>query len=248
MANNENLNRFCTNAPDPREPGAVCDLRINRKTWRKIVHKHIANSREPWAEWFPPQLCQRLKAAWEPTAAPQERDTAIAEAEALLAKQIRQCLERPLAMLYEGCKQSEANVWQRWLLILRNGARVAVDATREPPKVVTCHFADAAIHTHRPRARWEAEVNQLVLTYCLLEKSSGGLQVKNLHTIQQDGYLETRSNIRFVAEEMWGVRRDENGRPHWGELPPWPENSQPGPSLQRVQLRSRSRQTQGETR
>jgi len=199
---------------DPRAPqGQRTIVKLSAQAWNHIVDKHVANPMEPWDDLL-------SRTVREAVVQHDANNSAVRQAVDRLGEQIRQSLERPLALLY---RMAGAGGRRVWLLVLPSGANAVVHV-KGRPRLVTCYYPRVATVEDNRECRWRRVVAQLVWRYgkvsgrqVLLPSSDYQVSVTGV-----DGRKELRRAIRFVTPEMWGFVPNMRGCPWQGQLDVWP--------------------------
>lgn len=228
---------YWDNLPDPRDSqapaGRRCTVVMSEQSWKHIVKKHVGSVSEPWAEWLSPALRDQLLTLWEADSSSSSRDQILHQASALLQTATRQCLERPLALLYErsAVKQSKRRWAPTWLLVLPVGAVLVIRQVGRRPLVITCYFPHVSCRTHKPWHRWRKVVSLLVARYA--SWGAAGLALPGPDASPTIGPEIVARQIRFVTPHSWGFRPDLDGCPWRGRLAPWPAEPASQPAVRR---------------
>src|SRR5436309_12463184 len=94
--------------PDPRDSTALerggCALSTDESVWKKvIIGKHMVDhsQRQAWNDWLTPNLVTDLAKLWDPTLDPPTRRNLLEQVSALVSRDVRMCLQRPLVVVYD---------------------------------------------------------------------------------------------------------------------------------------------------
>ena len=236
--------------PDPRDPEAPAGARIaialHVNAWIHIHEKHIRSSLEPWEEMLSEQVCGQLR-QMELAGSP---DTEAArQAWEAIGKEIRQSLERPLALLY-GKGKSGRRRGQVWLLVLPGGATAFVCGRKQKGFLMTCYYPQTACVVTDRSSRWKQVVKMILWRYCPRSADQRSLCLPGPeHSVEvRSEKADYRYGFRFVTPQTWGFLSAASGSPWRGRLEPW-EAAGPatGKRPKRHRLRQRGCERENET-
>jgi hypothetical protein len=220
---------FWTELPDPRDLCAPVGVRtkvmLDRHSWKHIVDKHVLPGREPWGDVLSTDTLRKLCKVGSPVSF---ADPVVADAVARLGKQVRETLERPLALLFEARRLGGSGPTppSRWMLVLPSGATAHVHETKKDNRLVTCYFPSYALVIRDRGFRWRHVVSHVVWRYGVVDMHRRALLLPTESTVKpapQKGLVKAlHSAIRFVTPASWGFCQELDGCPYRGRLDEWP--------------------------
>jgi hypothetical protein len=210
--------------PEPAETAkrSVTTVELQERDWRKIVDKHFGRPSEPWPDVLPSEALRTLsETPHGPFNAGRARDAAQSVL-AAMGEEIRECLNRPLVIVYSCLQEGRKGQKRHWLLLLPCGA-IAVVWTGQPENVLkTCYFQGAVGVKHKGE-RWRAALRQVVREYATFDKSTNDYVYPapaDRREISVTGRAaELRYHIVFVTSDTWGFGTAVPGCP-W-RMPGW---------------------------
>lgn len=209
--------------PDPRDPrapqGARCTVNVTERSLRHICEKHICSRGEPWKDFLDSKLLQQLRIVGTTGTDPQQLRAALSSLSDVLGQAARECLLRPLALLYVITIPPKRRATQIWLLVLRSGAQLIVRLHDHAPRAITCFFPHAACSTRKPQQRWRKVVASLVAKFSLLHPDR--IQPPAKEDVRNISALQRATQIQFVTLASWGFDTHLEGTPWRGRLDPW---------------------------
>lgn len=208
--------------PDPRVNGmtssATVVIEFHEPEWRKVVGKHFANSKEPWSEIIPINVLQALVS----TGGMGGNGQAISEALAVINKQVKECLHRPLVILYSCVSQQFRGQGHRWVLLLPSGAVMVAWVEKTIIRLKTCYFT-GSVAVKPKEGRWRHALRQQVQEYATYDESTGRFVYpdanKRRELFESGPLVELRYAIQFARPERWGFASSKPGEP-W-QRPAW---------------------------
>ncbi len=219
---------------DPRDPSSskTCTIEIEERPlpldpsldprerqkllhgfWQHNCFEHLKDCKQPWEDLFTKDdLSKAARDLADSDGYESNRLAVLASLAAVLEDQVRDCLNRPLALLYDlpyTEKPGGGRKWngERWLLLLPVGAMFRVISIGKKQFSESCYFpvvrGDRQVSTRPPDPRWLALIEYLVTRFAgvgrrLRSEDEG---VDRGPTIRPG--QECR-NIRFVTPCSWG--------------------------------------------
>ncbi len=194
--------------PDPRANGITnlskVVIEFHESDWRKVVGKHFANCKEPWKDTIPLNVLQTLVASeGVGSGAGLEINIGLA----LINKQIKECLNRPLVMLYSCVSQQFRGQGRRWVLLLPNGAVSIVWVEKTIIRLKTCYFT-GSVAVKPKEGRWRHTLRQLVQEYATYNESTSRFVYPDKSKLLNVSILGTPTEIRYAIQfakpKWWG--------------------------------------------
>ena len=197
-------------------------IEFHESDWRKVVGKHFANCKEPWKDTIPLNVLQTLVASGGVgSGAGLEINIGLA----LINKQIKECLNRPLVMLYSCVSQQFRGQGHRWVLLLPNGAISIAWVEKTIIRLKTCYFRGSVDVIPKGR-RWRYTLKKLVQEYAIYDESIRGFVYPDESKHRKESILgaptELRYAIQFVDPKWWGFASSNPGDPWQPPTWSWP--------------------------
>jgi hypothetical protein len=209
---------------------ARCEVTIEERTWRHITEGHVMSGGEPWDEWLSPAIAGRLRTLWSPGSSDELRRVTLDAAAATVEKDVKQCLNVPLGVLYDDYQPPAAGrpskPQETWGLVLPSGAYIVVRSRPAGGEVRSCYFKGAVCREADPGQRWRRLAQHVLLTYAKL-RPDGTFGPPDRHdTVGANGGL--RARIRFRTDATW-MLNGTSGRPWDSMTDPWRRPPPPAP-------------------
>ena len=219
--------------PDPRrvsgEKPAICNIVINEGLWAHNDYKHLKDQKQPWWDLLPPLLHSKARALANRNGAMPDKVHTLHQIAQVLRHQVRECLERPLVLLfdlYRARTMDRKREWlcERWLLVLPGGALFRVKRNNVGHFAESCFFPGGI---RQPQTRWLDLVEELVLAFGKMKE--GQRLTRNMEEVLPPGHGrhgirsgEAGQCFRFVVAESWGFGDNAHPGP-WCKtaVPPW---------------------------
>lgn len=243
---------FWRELPDPRDPcapeGQRTEIFLDRYGWEHVLSKHVFPGREPWADIFSAERLRRLRQLEDVSAF---TSTDVAAAVEAMGCEVRDALERPLALLYEVRRLGESGrpPARRWILVLPSGATAHVKETKDGNRLATCYFPAYGLVLTNRKGRWRRVVKHLVVRYGEFDGQRNALRLPTAdsvkHARSESPLQEQHSAIRFVTPSTWGFCPELEGCPWRGRLSAWSASEAPS-SGRRHRLKPRRRPPEDE--
>lgn len=194
--------------PDPRANGITnlskVVIEFHETDWRKVVGKHFASCKEPWSDIIPVNVLQTLVASGGIGSA-SSREIIIALA--LINKQVKECLDRPLVILYSCVSQQFTGQGRRWVLLLPSGAVSIVWVEKTIIRLKTCYFT-GSVAVKPKEGRWRHTLRQLVQEYATYNESTSRFVHPDKSKLLNVSILGTPTEIRYAIQfakpKWWG--------------------------------------------
>ncbi len=143
--------------------GSTTIIEVGEPEWRKIVQKHFANSKEPWAAAIA-QIAMKNSSS-------EDENAAVAAALDAVRDECVSTLRKPLIILYSCVGRQIRGQGHRWVFVLPSGALAVVWREKEVHRLKTCYFTGAV--AVKPReTRWRHALRQQVQEYAVLDEQS----------------------------------------------------------------------------
>ena len=200
--------------PDPTHPETgYVSVELAEHHWRKIVQKHFGGSRrdEPWKDVIDADdLAQLCKTPFGPWHKNESAGKSAMSVLAVLEREVRCSLERPLAMIYTSLDGIAGKLSHRWLLLLPSGAVAGILLNRNTLSLKTCYFTGVVAVVKDRRKRWQRAVQQTVENNLQYDKDLDAfvLPGPRHRTITN---TQMRFIFRFVTPAQWGFASDAVG-------------------------------------
>lgn len=212
--------------PDPRVDGVTnlskVVIEFHESDWRKVVGKHFANCKEPWSDIIPINVLQALVAT-EGVGSGSGQEISIALA--LINKQVKECLHRPLVILYSCVSQQFRGQGYRWVLLLPNGAVSIASVEKTIIRLKTCYFT-GSVAVKPKEGRWRHTLRQLVQEYATYNESTGRFVYPDESKLLDVSILgtpaELRYAIQFAKPKWWGFASSKPSEPWQPPIWNWP--------------------------
>jgi hypothetical protein len=170
----------------------------------------------------------------------EEHREALLDASAVVEKDVRLCLARPLMLVYRRSEKGKTFSWgvKTWELVLHEGASLIIRWNGQRGLVRTCFFGGKLTEWWPPGRRWIGLGRKLLRRYC--EKTSEGLVLPKKSEVferedRETGAKARHTRVTFVTPKSWGFGGD-NTEGLWGgrlkdRTPPAPATAQVYPKL-----------------
>lgn len=211
---------------DPTQQGGLCEVAILDEMWMHVMTKHVCNPEEPWDFWLSPDLATRLRAAVAGSQGLLEKHRdVLREASAIVEKDARSCLARPLMLVYRRSEEGKTFSWgmKTWELVLHEGASLIVRWHGQRGLAWTCFFDGNVAKWWRPGEWWIGLARKRIRRYCTSDKGlalpskSAVFELENKET----GATARHTRVAFVTPKSWGFRSDDPGASWGGWLKDW---------------------------
>ena len=231
---NEDFYALWHDLPDPRGNGTckieICDGHPGRGLWGHNYYKHLKNPLQPWEDLFGEDLSRAARSLAACNGQRPDKFHVLGKLAGILQGQVRKCLERPLALLfdlYRARRENRDRKWmtERWFLVLPIGALFrVVNKGQKRQYGESCYFLNTTFRS--PDERCPALVEELVVHFA--KRIGKELRTRNKNEVLPTGHgrpgirhREEGQNFHFVTPTSWGFI---DGVWHKTAVPAWEES------------------------
>jgi hypothetical protein len=212
------VDRTWLNVPDPRDPGCpdggCCSVVLPDHRWSHI-QEHVNDPEEPWADWLADQLAERLRDSYHQGMNEQQREAVRHEVAERMEAAARQCLEAPLAVLYDVAQQTKGtgpgsrSAWALTAdLVLSCGAKLCIrERQRGHYEICSCYFHRCVCGRPAER-RWRWLARLLIQRYAKNNGNGTYSPADSSWGAEPNPETgETTATPRFRNNHTWGLDR-----------------------------------------